>query len=45
MEKYETLALMQILQPATILKNVLDVHVQATFKHYKSVRTHDEYET
>jgi hypothetical protein len=43
-EKRETLALMQGLRPATVLKNVLDVHVQATFEHYKSVRKHDEYE-
>jgi hypothetical protein len=44
-EKCETLALMQVLWPATVSKNVLDAHVQATFEHYKSVRAHDEYET
>ena len=36
-EKREILALTQVLQPATILKNILDRHVQATFKYYKSV--------
>jgi hypothetical protein len=44
-EKCETLALMQVLQPATISSNVLDAHVQATFEHYESVRAHDECET
>ena len=36
-EKHKTLALMQVLQLATISKNVLDVHVHVTFKHYKSI--------
>jgi hypothetical protein len=36
---------MQVLRPATVSKNVLDAHVQATFEHYESVRAHDEYET
>jgi hypothetical protein len=41
-ERRETLALMQVLRPATVSKNVLDAHVQATFKYYKSDRAHDE---
>jgi hypothetical protein len=44
-EKCETLALVQALRPSTVSNNVLDVHVQATFKHYESVRAHDEYVT
>jgi hypothetical protein len=43
-EKRETLALMQVLRLATVSKNVLDAHVQATFEHYKNVCAHDEYE-
>jgi hypothetical protein len=44
-EKRKTLALVQALWPPTVSNNVLDVHVQASFEHYESVRTHDEYVT
>jgi hypothetical protein len=44
-ERRETLALMQVLRLATVLKNVLDAHVHATFEHYESVYAHNEYKT
>jgi hypothetical protein len=44
-EAREIIALMQALRVVTVSENVLADHVQATFKHYESICSRDDYET